>query len=194
MPVESNLSEGNANPFMMTSYQRGVGLSLAELKRAARQIEDQRANENEEPKTPAYDLSFLYSKSSEAVGAGIPYSDSALSKALRQKESLITEAKRRTLPAELIKTQEKDEVKRHFTTEEVQEILKSYTHEAKVQHPLYSTSSYEYGRKKLTPASFTSTRLSKQQAFSSSFNGEMQRYKGLNTSISRSKVHSLLDP
>ena len=179
---------------MVTSNQRGYGISLTELKRKAQQMELEINKRNEEPKTQVYDLSFLYSRCSDSIGAGIPYSDSALSKVFLQNDSLMDTVKRKSLPTALVQKQGAHKPKRHFSSEEVQEILKSYVHETKVQHSLYPTTSSDYGRKKPTPATFTSARSSRSQAFSSSFNNIMPRDSGLNTTLSRSKIHSLLDP
>jgi hypothetical protein len=186
------------NPFYVTSNQRGIGLPpMAELKREAIQLElqDKRLKEKN-PTTKDHDLSFLFTRSSDSIGVGIPFSDSALSKVFRQNDSLMDSVRRKSLAAELVKQVEVDSLplKRHLTLKEVQEILDGYNHNPKIQHPLYMTSSNDYGRKRPNPATYTSTRASKNQAFSSSFNKMMPRGNGLNTSLSRSKVHSLLDP
>jgi Domain of unknown function (DUF4490) len=183
------------NPFYITSNQRGIGLPpMAELKREAIQLELRDRNTREKRIPQNHDLSFLFSRTSDSVGIGIPYSDSALSKVFRQRDSLMEAVTRKSLAADLVQENNDLPLKRQITPEEVQKILQSYNHKAKVQHPLYMTSSNDYGRKKPTPATFTSTRASKNQAFSSSFNEIMPRGNGLNTSLSRSKVHSSLDP
>jgi len=185
------LKEG-ANPFYVTSYQRGVGLSLiAELKCGAVQMD----YKGRERKEETNDLSFLFSRSSDSIGAGIPYSDSALSKVFRQKDSLTDAVNRKSFNADLVQNEDSRTLNRQqFNQEAVQEILMNYNHEPVVHHPLYTISSNEYGRNKPTPATFTSSRMSRNQAFSTSFNKIMPKGNGLNTSLSRSKVHSLLDP
>lgn len=187
-----------SNPFYVTSNQRGIGLPpMEELKREAIQLElqDKRLRETN-PTAKDHDLSFLFSRSSDSIGVGIPFSDSALSKVFRQNDSLMESVRRKSLDPDLVKQVEVENLplKRHLALKDVQEILNGYNHNPKTQHPLYMTSSNDYGRRKPTPAAYTSTRAFRNQAFSSSFNKIMPRGNGLNTSLSRSKVHSLLDP
>ena len=72
--------------------------------------------------------------------------------------------------------------------------LESYNHDPKDQNPLYATTQNEFGIKKPTVATYTSERLPRNQQFSNSFNSQMPRDQGLNTSLTKSNVHTELNP
>ena len=73
-------------------------------------------------------------------------------------------------------------------------ILASYEHETKQEHPVYQTTSNSIGYKRPDKATYTLDRVSIPQEFSQGFNNIKYRDQGLNTSLSKSTVHSKLDP
>ncbi len=77
----------------------------------------------------------------------------------------------------------------------MQEILsRSYHHCAKDEHAMFNTTSNEIGKKGPTAATYTFERVARQQKFSNSFpKANESRDTGLNTSITKSSVHSSLD-
>jgi len=138
------------------------------------------------------DLSFLYSRESDCFGKGTSFSDSSLSQVFRLKESDSMSKRRKNsvfvkqfAPATRSKTVPK---------EEVTEILSQYNHDPKDQNPLYGTTANEYGLKKPSEATLPTARHGNSQKFSQSFNRTMFRDEGLNSSMTKSKIHDLLTP
>jgi hypothetical protein len=74
------------------------------------------------------------------------------------------------------------------------QILEAYDHRAKPEHAVYTTAANDVGSKRPTQATYNIDRVSIPQAFSNSFNSILYRDQGLNTGLSRSVVHSNLDP
>ena len=77
---------------------------------------------------------------------------------------------------------------------DVTRLLNSYNHDPKDQNPLYATTQNEFGIKKPTAATYTTERLARNQAFSNSYNSQMPRDQGLNTSLTKSNVQTELNP
>lgn len=163
-------------------------------------------NVNSSPSS--YDLSFLYSRESDRIGEGIEYSDSELAKVLTKKTSLAEDKhlmyhKKRSTSSSLSPN---PILSNHQTFNEINNInnadrellleqhLKSYVHETKEENPLYVTSSNEYGCKKPCSLTYTAVRNARGQSFSNSFHRNMFKDQGLNTSMTRSRVHQSLDP
>ncbi len=78
---------------------------------------------------------------------------------------------------------------------DLQDILaKSYHYRAKGEHAMFTTTSNEIGKKGPTAATYTFDRVARQQKFSNSFpKTNESRDTGLNTSITKSSIHSSLD-
>ena len=74
------------------------------------------------------------------------------------------------------------------------EVLEPYKHRVKQENPVYATAANAIGSKKPDQATYNVDRLAVSQAFSNSFNGVKYRDLGLNTSLSKSVVHTKLDP
>jgi hypothetical protein len=199
-----------SNPFMVTSNEC-YGMSLREASKrvyaspvssveaasVAASGRDALAGPTEE-KFPSnenngHDVSFLYSRESDRYGDGCQYSDSVLSHVFRLKES-DTMNKRRKSSVVLQQSQNADvpASSKTYSKEEVSEILSQYNHSPKKQHPLYGTTTNEYGLKKPSQATFQNVRHGVSQKFSKSFNRILFRDEGLNTSIPKSRIHDSL--
>ena len=74
------------------------------------------------------------------------------------------------------------------------QVLSVYEHDTKQEHPVYQTTSNAIGFKRPDKATYTLDRVSIPQEFSQGFNNIKYRDQGLNTSLSKSTVHSKLDP
>ena len=74
------------------------------------------------------------------------------------------------------------------------EVLESYNHRSKREHPVFETSANAIGMKRPDKATYSVDRLSVPQAFSNSFNGVKYRDLSLSTAVTRSTVHGKLDP
>ena len=73
------------NPFMLRSND-SYGMSLQEACRRATSMDIKRHSDKGPQKT-CQETSSLYSRESDRIGEGVPYSDSTLSRVLRQRES-----------------------------------------------------------------------------------------------------------
>ena len=189
-------NQQNQNPFLVTSNQ-SYGLSLNDQKSQKSQFTTRRRETQKSTDSREYDLSFLYSRESDRTGQGISYSDSALAKVLLgQKTSLYETKKRRTInsTSNNAHTAVPHEMSTKPTKEQIQRELKSYVHNPVQQNALYMTSSNAYGSKAPTEETYSAVCAARSQSFSSSFNRQMTRDQGLNTSMTRSKVHCVLDP
>jgi len=212
------------NPFFVTTNQSSFGIDLLSAKRNPPKYESppvfrpQLANvdQNRSESAKKYDLSFLYGRESERIGAGIVHnSDSNISRTFALGESLSEAAKRKAgiqdskssckssvqdpaeyqnISLDAYKLVHKDDSKETSSPEEVEHLLKSYKHLPREQHLIYTTTTNDYGMKKPTPATYTNHRITWNQEFSKSFNSKMYIDEGLNTSLSRSKIHTQLDP
>ena len=72
--------------------------------------------------------------------------------------------------------------------------LKLYKHNPVKQNPLYATSASEIGKKPPTEATFVAERAHRSQAFSKSFGHLKPKSSTLNTGLTKSRIHSSLDP
>ena len=143
------------------------------------------------------DMSFQFSRESDSFGEGCNESDSRLSGTMKLMHSTgrVAEFKGRALnpaasdPTDL--TGANDALK-----PSVQQCVDAYasTHKAKRENPMYATTSNDIGSKPVSVATFTSERQTMSQYFTNSFNSIKYRDQGLNTSLSRSRCHSSLDP
>ena len=195
--MRSKQKNSNGYRFKVTSNQ-SYGMSISKIKKELDTLTKQQSQEQVRPTTDNVcpDLSFLYSTESDSFGSGLSNSDSLLGKSMSEKIS-ISEKLKNQRERKLKKSmmfQENEKPKSYtLTNDQVTQVLESYQHNPKNQHPLYSTNSNEFGLKKPTEATFTATRIARNQGFSNSFHSIMFRDEGLNTYKSRSKVHSLLD-
>ncbi|GMH75752.1 hypothetical protein TL16_g06862 [Triparma laevis f. inornata] len=188
------------NPFMVTNNQM-IGASLS-----AKEFEGKKPYrpENEIAKrdiATKYDMSFLYSRESERIGEGVPLSDNKLARLYAsgptksETAKMIGHAGEYSNPKEFsnvsvdayLKTLRDEKL-------DVTRLLNSYNHDPKDQNPLYATTQNEFGIKKPTAATYTTERLARNQAFSNSYNSQMPRDQGLNTSLTKSNVHTELNP
>ncbi|GFH46062.1 hypothetical protein CTEN210_02536 [Chaetoceros tenuissimus] len=154
------------NPFMITSNQ-SYGLQLNQLKELLETTKeiDCGATENEDKEGDSSNL-FLYSRESDRFGEGVQMSTYPLAKELR------TKLKRRKPTASDLEgcNGQKNASNRHKSHSQVEDILKSYNHERKVENPLYTTTSNEIGGKRPSAATLSSENYSRSQSFSRSFN------------------------
>ena len=193
-----------SNPFMVTSNEC-YGMSLPEASKrvyispvgsisSIGNVQgDELSKENKD--LSKQDMSFVYSRESDRFGEGCEFSDSLLSEVFRLKESDSMNKRRKFLQKELLTnctTDQSTNSSRTISKEEVSEILSQYNHNPKVQHPLYHTTSTEYGSKKPSEATFQNVRHGLSQQFSQSFNRTMFQNEGLNAAITKSKVHDSL--
>lgn len=142
-----------------------------------------------------YDLSFLYCRESDRIGEGITdSSDFLLSHVMEEKEANSLAIKRgRGLRSVVEREQEVGMASRVPEPDEIQKTLDSYKHSPRVQNPLYTTTSNEFGLKKPSAATFSNARQARSQKFSNSFNRMTFRDQGLNTSMTKSKIHVQFD-
>ena len=140
-----------------------------------------------------YDFGFLYKRASEDIGKGIEASDSRLSAAMAQGDTLRDIAKMKTGGCEAAPHPENDGPPALSATGRAEKILEGYDHNPRNEHSMYQTTNNQYGIQRPTVATFTADRQARSQAFSNSFNGIKFRDQGLNTSLVRSTVHNSLD-
>lgn len=139
-----------------------------------------------------YEFGFLYKRASEDIGRGIDPSDSRLSRAMAQGDTLRDIAKMKTGGIEK-PTGDDDGAPELSGTLRAERILDRYHHEPRAEHTMYQTTNNQYGIQRPTVATFTADRQARSQKFSNSFNGIKFRDQGLNTSLVRSTVHNSLD-
>lgn len=148
----------------------------------------------EEPQ-PSSEFQFLYQRVNDDIGKGIvSRSDSKLSESMAKtlsRAEIVRLGRRRRQPssvADCTSAADKKDPTRHAEL-----VLKSYQHHAHQEHPMYHTTSNQYGTEPPTVATLTAERVARNQAFSNSFNSIKFRDTGLNTSVIRSQVHDALD-
>lgn len=184
------------NPLMITSNQE-YRLSLSKLKNPkllkGQWLEEENKDEDKkagEFKSRKHDLSFLYSRESDAFGSGVERSESLLARALSENKPLSKVAgykRASTLRKEFSSTTTLDRT----TLSAVEATPDEYKHQAKAENPLYTTTSNQIGNKR--PVTYNTMSLSKSQKFSSSFNRMMFQDQGLNTSFANNSVHKSFD-
>ena len=145
---------------------------------------------------------------SDNIGADVPLSDSKLANTAAQHEATSTVARRKALGKHPIVYQPQQEASIGLVEvgarpaikplpqdrKTLDGMLQSYVHEPKAENPLLTTSNNEYGARKPTGATYNFSRRPRLQAFSNGFNNMRYKDMGLNTNMSRSQVHSALDP
>ena len=146
-------------------------------------------------------MSFLYSRSSNDIGKGVPLSDAKLAHLYASAPSKSSVARKLGHVGETSDPKDfmnvsvsANQLVASETVVPIEKVLNSYSHQPKPQNPLYATSQNEHGIKKPTVATYTAERCAMDQKFSASFNSQMPRDQGLNTSLTRSNCHSELDP
>eukprot|EP00611_Tribonema_gayanum_P020187 TRINITY_DN3636_c0_g1_i1.p1 TRINITY_DN3636_c0_g1~~TRINITY_DN3636_c0_g1_i1.p1 ORF type:complete len:172 (+),score=35.96 TRINITY_DN3636_c0_g1_i1:221-736(+) len=145
---------------------------------------------------------------SDRIGANIPMSDSKLSAAVGHRVPPAEAARKKAMgqhpivyqPGQegeigICETGTKPREQSHAVSKETAEaVIKAYVHVPKAEHPLKTTSNAAYGSKAPTEATYAFHRRARLQAFSNGFNSARYRDMGLNTAITKSAVHSSLDP
>ena len=194
-----NTSTTDLNPFMITSNQN-YGMSLEKVKELV--VGDiRRSNTAAEEGGPcgssssSYDLSFLYKRESDNIGSAVKgSSDSTLAKVLSHRESASVAAKRRRRDGSIF-VPSRERCQKEMTEDDIREVLDNYVHRPKEENPLFSTTANDIGLRKPAIATHNGERQqARSQQFSSSFGRVMFRDQGLNTSMTRSKIHVQLDP
>lgn len=132
-------------------------------------------------------LSFLYTRESDRIGAEIRTSRSFLAKAFDKEKLKQGRAKLENFSP---MNESRSSI---ISAEEMKSTLDNYNHVPKIENPLYTTTANEFGSKKPSQATLTKMRYMRSQSFSKSFNRIMFQDQGLNTSLSRSSVHDRLD-
>ena len=117
-----------------------------------------------------YEFGFLYKRASEDIGKGISASDSRLSQAMAQGDTLRDIAKMKTGGCEAT-TQADDAPPPMNATTRAEKILEGYAHAPRSEHSMYQTTNNQYGIQRPTVATFTADRQARSQKFSNSFNG-----------------------
>ena len=215
-------SSVESNPFMITSNQ-SYGMSLSDQKAQLEEvcsnaiIKPPMMHVNQTPHNKSnkpfatceeYDLSFLYSRESDRIGNEVTCSDSTLAKVLCEKSSISeTRKKFRDISSEDAVHNTNIRHRKNRGTNDLNDNTKlqkhndlnkaletSYVHDPIQQNALYMTSANDFGYKKPSAATYTVVRHARSQDFSNSYNKNMFRDQGLNTSLTRSNVHKHLDP
>ena len=135
---------------------------------------------------------FMFAKPGNDYGKGVGFSDSKLSNAMMTDEAPGEIAAKKG--EGLYKAGEAPPAQVPPPKPTLDGILASYEHETKQEHPVYQTTSNSIGYKRPDKATYTLDRVSIPQEFSQGFNNIKYRDQGLNTSLSKSTVHSKLDP
>ena len=175
--MSSSDSTSSGNPFLTTSNQT-YGLSLVGLQEMAAARQEKRTQH----KLDEGGLSFLYRRTSDRFGEGIPNSDSALAAimSLKPKKSSTGSEKISTDPAPLSSSSSSSSNAKP-TKEEIEQALASYRHNPKEEDPLYMTTANEIGRNPPSYATYTKATKGRSQTFSNSFNGVMYTDESLAT-------------
>lgn len=172
------------NPFMITSNQ-DYGIHMDDLKNSelVKYLEHAGKDNNFKDDEKKPNLSFLYTRESDQIGAEVEIKTSSLAKAFDKGK------RREKSRFEGPMGQSQGEINSTY----VAEALYNYKHEPKSENPLYRTTSNDIGTKKPSIETFTDTKYSRSQNFSKSFNRIIFQDQGLNTSLTRSNVHERLD-
>jgi len=162
---------------------------------------------------------FLYNRASNQIGKGIKKSDSKISEVMGKSEDPIDIGehygklpgaerngsiaywKARGLKPRYIEANAGDP-EQDFIMDRgeeivhipVEKVLKVFNHNHKEENPMYTTTQNDIGYKKPTIETMVSMRRSRMQHFSNGFNNIKYRDQGLNCNLTKSKVHSQLDP
>ncbi len=141
-------------------------------------------------------FSFLYTRESDKIGSMVnkPVSSGhkilSRTEFLKQRRDKLRQEELTEDDISLLALNQQEEI----IKPDVPRILEVFKQGTKDEDPRYTTTNNEYGKKKPTIATFVADRASIPQGFSSSFNNVKPKNSGLNTGLSRSNVHSKLDP
>lgn len=161
-------------------------------------------------------FSFLYTRESDVIGSKIVKLVSEKPKLLTKTEFLKKKREdflRESGNAEFFSSSQNEPLLKTNAAE----IIKAYRHNPRSEDPRYTTSSVnkklftpkqfpsnihfsflihkgDYGRKAPSIATLVTDRFAIPQEFSASFNGQKPQNSSMNTALSRSNVHSSLDP
>ena len=166
----------NNNPFYQTTSQT-LGTDPFAPTKWDSKAKTESNNKQEEDKNKG-NFAFLYSRESDRIGSRPD---------LETNEPLNYDA----IPVSRLIQQQKHDNEHKRTAVEV---LENYKHTPKTEHPRYLTSTNDYGKKLPSEATVVTERHSKQQDFSRSFANIKPRSSTMNTSVTRSTIHSSLDP
>jgi len=174
------------NPFFQTTSS-SIGMVPAQRK-------EWQAPEVYRPAAKGNDgfFDFMFTKESDRIGDGVDASDSKLAETMKRADSLREVAKKKG--EGLYPAKEAPPSQRVPPKPTVEQVLSVYEHQPKDQNPVYTTSNNVIGYKRPDPSTFTHERKFIAQAFSNSFNNVKYRNQGLNTSLTKSNIHSRLDP
>jgi hypothetical protein len=139
-------------------------------------------------------FAFLYSRESDRIGSKVQKPVMKETRLLTKTEFL--KKKREEQEAANMDRLEEDESSDPASPGKrtAEDILAVYQHVPKYEDPRYTTSTSEYGKKPPSVATLVTERLARPQAFSRSFQNIKPQNTSLTTSITRSNVHSSLDP
>jgi hypothetical protein len=133
-------------------------------------------------------FSFLYTRESDRIGGKV-------AKPVMKDSKLLTKTEFLKKKREEMAYSEYDQERENSPTKRTAEgVLAVYKHNSKVEDPRYTTSTSDYGKKPPSVATIVIDRAARPQAFSNSFNNVKPQNTSLTTAITRSNVHSSLDP
>lgn len=141
-------------------------------------------------------FAFLYTRESDRIGGRVKKPETTELRMLSRTEFL--RKRREKLQSEL--TEEEQQQQSDLFGQEVsakpsaEDMLRTYRHEPKYEDPRYITSTSEHGRKAPTVATIVVDRAVRPQGFSKSFNNIKPKNTSLTTALTKSNVHTNLDP
>ncbi len=138
-------------------------------------------------------FAFLYTRESDLIGGKIPKPASDQKRLMTKTEFLKSKREQYHSTHPLEETQEniQNESPKKATAED---ILRVYKHAPKYEDPRFSTSTNEFGKKAPSVATIVVERAARPQGFSNSFQNIKPKNTSLTTALTRSTVHSTLDP
>jgi hypothetical protein len=137
-------------------------------------------------------FSFLYTRESDRIGGKVAKPVMKETKLLTKTEFL--KKKREEMAAAYTETDEDKSRENVPMKRTAVGVLAVYKHASKVEDPRYTTSTSDYGKKPPSVATLVIDRAARSQGFSNSFNNIKAQNTSLTTAITRSNVHSSLDP
>jgi len=188
------------NPFFCTT-QSDIGTNLTKYKRSFEGPPCYKINIEKTESQKRAHFPFLYRRSSDDIGKGIPPSGSKLAEIMDHFESPSQQANIRAMGLKPVLVRPEDEEAKYVWTKDKdlflidrERYLNAYDHNPKRQNPLYTTTQNDIGIKGPSKATVVTQRRSRCQGFSNSFNGVRVKDQSLNCYLTRSKVHKELDP
>jgi hypothetical protein len=139
-------------------------------------------------------FAFLYSRESDVIGSKIHKPVSDMPKLLTKTEFLKKKREEFFAATGDLALEEAKGMAETVPYNKADEVLSHYEHKSKFEDPRYTTSNTDYGRKAPSIATIVVDRAAIPQGFSKAFNGIKPQNSSMTTSLSRSNVHSSLDP